>query len=41
MNCKQLFICKKPDSNFPCNYGNSVAEETNLNPVKLCTVPFH
>jgi len=40
MNCKQLIICKKPESNLACNYDNTVAEETRLSPVKLCTPPF-
>jgi len=41
MNCKQLIICMKPDSKLPFSYDNTAAEETNLNPVKLCTAPFH
>jgi len=38
MNCKQLIICKKPESNLSCSNENTVAEETNPSPVKLCTV---
>jgi len=41
MNFKQLIICKNPDWNLPCSYENTVAEETNLCPVKLCIAPFH
>jgi len=40
MNCKQL-ICKKRDSNLPSSCDNTVAEETNLTLVKLCTAPLH
>jgi len=41
MNCEQLITCKKPVSNHPCSYDNTVAEETKLSPVKLCTVLFN
>jgi len=34
MNCEQLINCKKLESNLPCSYGNTVAEDTNLRAFK-------
>jgi len=41
MNCKQLIICKKPESNLPCCYDNVVAEKANQSQRSNYIAPFH